>query len=148
MWEALHAGEIDLPRARGIVDQTTHLDVDIARVVASEVLVGASKRTTGQLKARLRRLVIETDPHSAHNWYREGVAQHPVIVEANDDGPPTCVPGIYPPRVPTRRCSGSTRSADKRRREQIGVRPIRSAPTSSSMYSMATFQVRLAGGGG
>lgn len=86
VWEALHAGDIDLPRARVICDQTAHLDVEEARRVADAVLVEAGERTTGQLKARLRRLVIETNPEAEAERYRQGVEARRVVLDANSDG--------------------------------------------------------------
>ena len=86
VWEALRAGEIDLPRARVIVDQTHHVEVEAARTVATEILAGAGERTTGQLKAKLRRLVIDLDPTSAAERHWQGVSERRVTVDANDDG--------------------------------------------------------------
>ena len=86
LWEALHQGSIDLARARVIIDHTTHLEVEEARRVTETVLETASGLTTGQLAARLRRLIIETDPHSAEKRYQQGIAERRVMVEPNPDG--------------------------------------------------------------
>ena len=59
---ALHRGQIDLPKARVIIEQTGHLDRDKARQVADIVLRRAGSQTTGQLRARLHRLDIAADP--------------------------------------------------------------------------------------
>jgi hypothetical protein len=86
VWHALRAGDIDVPRARVIVDGVTHLDDATARLAVEEILKGAGERTTGQLRARLRRLVIEIDPAGESERYRQGVEGRRVIVDANTDG--------------------------------------------------------------
>jgi len=64
-WAALHAGTIDLARARLIADATGPLDDDTARAVESRILPRAGDQTTGQLRAALRRAVIAADPEGA-----------------------------------------------------------------------------------
>jgi hypothetical protein len=86
VWDALWAGEIDLPRARVIVDGVAHLDDATARRVATEMLLDAGGRTTGQLRARLRRLIIEVAPEAEAERCRLGVDQRRVVVDANPDG--------------------------------------------------------------
>lgn len=86
VWVALDAGWIDLPRARVIVDQTRHLDVALARAVAEEVDVSAGSMTTGELRARIARLVITVDPGAAKERYQEGVNDRRVASDANPDG--------------------------------------------------------------
>ena len=86
VWEALAAGDIDLARARVIISETSCLDEDAARNVADQILVGAGGRTTGQLRARLRRMVITVDPAAAQTRYENAVADRSVTLAANDDG--------------------------------------------------------------
>src|SRR2546426_186899 len=62
---ALAAGEIDQPRARLLCDRTGHLDDDLARRVVGELLPRAGLLTTGQLAARLDRLILAADPQAA-----------------------------------------------------------------------------------
>jgi Domain of unknown function (DUF222) len=62
---ALAAGQIDLARARLIADATMVLDDQTARKVADLVLPDAGQRTTGWLRAALRRAVIAADPEGA-----------------------------------------------------------------------------------
>ncbi|HSJ82563.1 MAG TPA: DUF222 domain-containing protein, partial [Acidimicrobiia bacterium] len=81
VWEALSQGEIDLPRVRVIVDQTSHLDETTARQIADTALEKAGKVTTGQLRARIRRLVIAVDPDSARERYEAKLADRRVVVE-------------------------------------------------------------------
>jgi Domain of unknown function (DUF222) len=86
VWQALHQGSIDLPRARVICDHTGHLPEDQARGVTRVILAEAARLTTGQLAARLRRLTITIDPEDAKHRYETGVEQRRVIGEANPDG--------------------------------------------------------------
>jgi hypothetical protein len=86
VWEALHRGEIDLPKARVIVDQTSHLDVNQARQVADVALMRAGAETTGQLRARIQRLVIAVDPDSARDRYEAKLKDRRVVIEATEAG--------------------------------------------------------------
>jgi hypothetical protein len=86
VWEALHQGRIDLPRARVIVDQTSHLEETTARRVADTALERAGSQTTGQLRARIQRLVIAVDPDSARNRYEAKLVERRVVIEATETG--------------------------------------------------------------
>ena len=96
VWQALDVGLIDLPRARVIVNQTLHLDSELAEQVAYETLERASTQTTGQLRARIQRLCISVDPESAKHRYEQGLKERLVAVEANDDG----TAGLYGMQLP------------------------------------------------
>ena len=63
-WEALRRGDIDLAQARVMIDQTSHLELMVAREIVYKVMPTASRRTTGQLRATLARLCITHDPDS------------------------------------------------------------------------------------
>lgn len=86
LWEALHHGSIDLPRARVIIDNTCHLEVDDARRVTAQILPDAGSLTTGELAARLRRLLIGSDPEAARKRYEDGVSDRRVVAQPNPDG--------------------------------------------------------------
>ncbi len=86
VWELLHAGGIDVRRARTIVDGTTHLSVETAREVVDRVIHRAPKLTTGQLAARIRRLCVETDPAEAQTRYETAVEDRRVVIEPTSDG--------------------------------------------------------------
>ncbi|HEX6145694.1 MAG TPA: DUF222 domain-containing protein, partial [Acidimicrobiia bacterium] len=86
VWETLHRGEIDLPKARVIIDQTAHLDEVTARRVAGVALEKAGEMTTGQLRARIRRLVIAVDPDSARERYEARLVDRRVVIETSDAG--------------------------------------------------------------
>ncbi len=86
VWSGLRTGELDVPRAMVIVDQTCHLEAEVRDKVVSEAMTSAMHQTTGQLRARLARLVITVDPDSAQKQYEQGVAERRVSMEANPDG--------------------------------------------------------------
>ena len=89
VWQALHQGRIDLPRARMIINQTAHLDEKTARQVADTALEKASRETTGQLRARMQRLVIAVDPDSARERYEARLVDRRIIIEPPNPAPPT-----------------------------------------------------------
>jgi Domain of unknown function (DUF222)/HNH endonuclease len=86
VWEALHEGRIDLPKARVIIDQTAPLDEKTARKVADTALERAGGETTGQLRARIGRLVISVDPDSARERYEARLKDRRVVIEASEAG--------------------------------------------------------------
>jgi hypothetical protein len=86
VWKALHEGLIDLPRARVLADQTIHLPEELARQVCDTALERASVQTTGQLRARIQRLIISIDPASARDRYEQKLTERMVICEQTDAG--------------------------------------------------------------
>ena len=63
----LAAGQIDLPRARVIVDGITGLTEEHAAAVEVSVLPDAPGMTTGQLRAAVARAVLAADPDAARS---------------------------------------------------------------------------------
>lgn len=86
VWRSLAEGAIDVRRAQVIERGTAHLDEAEARRVAEAVLADAVWMTTGQLRARLRRVCIETNPGDADERYRASVADRRVVVEPTSEG--------------------------------------------------------------
>lgn len=86
VWSALARGDIDLRRARTIAYGTSHLDDDVAAIVANRVLSDAPDLTTGQLRARLRRICMEADPEDAVRRYRDAVSERRLVTAAGPDG--------------------------------------------------------------
>jgi hypothetical protein len=86
VWAALHRGQIDLPKVRVILDQTSHLDQETARQVADVALERAGTQTTGQLRARIQRLAIAIDPDSARERYEVRLLDRRVVIEATEAG--------------------------------------------------------------
>jgi hypothetical protein len=84
--EALARGDIDLAKAKAICAEVSHLDAGEARAVIAHILPVAHQLTTGQIRARVRRLTFAADPDSAEKRYRAGVADRQLTIEANSDG--------------------------------------------------------------
>ena len=84
VWEALHAGLIDLARARILCDLP--LPVELAREVTETALVRAPGMTTGQLRAHLGRLIISVDPAAARERYEQKLEERRVFSEQGEDG--------------------------------------------------------------
>jgi hypothetical protein len=80
VFDALRAGEIDVARAKVFCDEVDLVDADTARKIAAGLLDGGEARrcTTGQLRARIRRLVATVDPDAVRARYAKSVAQRGV----------------------------------------------------------------------
>jgi hypothetical protein len=86
VWEMLRDGRIDLPRARVIVENTTHLDEGVRDRVVETALERAPAQTTGLLAARIRRLNMWVAPEQARKRYESGLEERRVVSEGNPDG--------------------------------------------------------------
>jgi hypothetical protein len=84
--EALRQGRIDLARTRVICEGTCHVDEAEARRTADAVLEQAPRLTTGQLGARIRRLVLSLQPENAARRYKAAVEERRVMCLPNADG--------------------------------------------------------------
>jgi hypothetical protein len=73
VFAALTAGEIDRPKAYVIANAVATVDDEIARSVVDQVIDRAPRLTTGQLAAKLRRLVIAADPAAASKRARQEI---------------------------------------------------------------------------
>jgi hypothetical protein len=86
VWEALREGRIDLPRARAIAAGVAHVDEKVAGAVAERILAEAEDLTTGQIRARLRRLCVEVDPDDAKRRYEEDLERRRLTSEPREEG--------------------------------------------------------------
>ncbi|MGH8911311.1 MAG: DUF222 domain-containing protein [Acidimicrobiia bacterium] len=86
VWQGLQRGRIDLPKARVLLEGTDHLDEIMARETVARLLPDAPNLTTGELRARLRKLCIDIDPDDAAKRYRRGVDDREVVANPNPDG--------------------------------------------------------------
>ncbi|MCP3977692.1 MAG: DUF222 domain-containing protein [bacterium] len=84
--EALARGDIDVRRARVLVQGTEHVPLAAAQEVIDQVIDDAPNLTSGQLAARLRRLCMEIDPDSAAERYRRNLDKRRVYGSANPEG--------------------------------------------------------------
>jgi hypothetical protein len=72
---ALAAGDIDLPRAKVIADETAGLTSEHAAAVENAIIGAAAKRTTGQLRAATHRAVQTADPAAARKRKEEALRE-------------------------------------------------------------------------
>jgi hypothetical protein len=94
---SLRSGDIDLPKARVLAEETADLAPPLARRMVELVLPIAGGLTTGQLRARLRRLVIAADPQAAAHRLRRAVTQRRVEHFLDPDGTATLAGRHLPP---------------------------------------------------
>ena len=85
VYDALLAGDIDLPKARVITDSVVSLDPATAGKIATSILPAAPTLTTGQLRARLSKLVIAVDPDAAAVRHRMRLTGRRVVLQADHD---------------------------------------------------------------
>lgn len=102
---ALRSGSIDLAKAQVILGETVHLPEEFARRVADAALERAREQTTGQLGARIRKLVILIDPDAAKSRYEKAVEDRRVTGGANDDG----TANLYGLQLPAHRANAAMR---------------------------------------
>jgi hypothetical protein len=86
VFQALMLGLIDVRRAKTIDYGTSHLPEETARKVVDRVIEDASRLTTGQLAARLRKLCVEADPEEAKQRFEEALEERRLVGEANETG--------------------------------------------------------------
>ncbi len=86
VWHALREGLVDVHRARALVDETLHLPLAAAREAIEQIIHDAPLLTTGQLRAKVRKLCIQADPDDAVARYRRATEDRRVTAEANTDG--------------------------------------------------------------
>ena len=126
VWEALHDGRIDLPRARILSDLTSSLPRELARQATETALMRAPDLTTGQLRAHLARLIITIDPAAAQERYEQRLEDRRVVSEQAEDGTANLMGLNLPPAETNKAMRRINRLAralknrgDKRRIDQI-----------------------------
>lgn len=83
---ALERGSITLPKARIISDECAELDPEHAAAAEAAVLPKAPGRTTGQLRAVLRREILRVDPAAAERRHRRKRRERGVTLFPERDG--------------------------------------------------------------
>jgi ribose 1,5-bisphosphokinase PhnN len=144
---ALRRGEIDLPKARAVVDAVAPLDVPAAAAVAARVLPRAGRQTVGQLRASLARAVLSADPAAAQLRHERAVADRRVIHTPLPDGmgelcavlPADAASAAYA-AIDARARSGphGDRSMDARRADALVALLTGAAPTPSGPLVQVT----------
>jgi hypothetical protein len=87
--ETLHAwqhGRLDERRVTAICDTTHYLPVDKARAVQQRVLGRAPEQTLAQLKAALKRAVLQIDPEGAAERHKAARRERRVVVGEEQEG--------------------------------------------------------------
>jgi Domain of unknown function (DUF222) len=83
---ALRAGELDVPRARAVVEATSPLEPQVAAAVEARVLPRAGRQTVGQLRGSLARAVLVADSAGVEERHERARAKRRVIVTPLPDG--------------------------------------------------------------
>jgi hypothetical protein len=83
--QALADGVVDVARVRVFCNSLGHLPQDTVDEVLDGILDDAAGLTTGQLQARLARLVLEADPDGSKSSFEEGLADRKVTAYPNPD---------------------------------------------------------------
>jgi hypothetical protein len=83
LWEQ---GALDERRVAVIVDGTRHLSAEVAAGVQTRVLPAAPGQTAAQLRAAVRRAVIDADPAGAEDRHRAAHADRGVQLYPEPDG--------------------------------------------------------------
>ena len=83
--EMLRVGDIDIRRARVLVDGVRGLSPEIADRALDQVGPDAPRLTTGQLRARLSRTCAELDPQTTQDRYEAGVEQRRFVLSATPE---------------------------------------------------------------
>jgi hypothetical protein len=84
--QLLADGAIDLRRARTIDNATCHLTIATARGVIERIGNAAADLTTGELRARIKKLCIQAEAEEAKKRYSQAVEGRRVITEPTVDG--------------------------------------------------------------
>lgn len=83
--ESLRSGAIDTQRARVISQETVGLDPDPRSTVVDRALEIAPGLTTGQLRARIKKMCIAIDPGSMERNFAAGIEERRLVVSPNPD---------------------------------------------------------------
>ncbi len=82
----LEAGRVDVRRARILIDETIHLTESQARHVVDEVIGRAGELTTGELRARVKKLCFAIEPDEAELRYETALDERKLVKEPTIDG--------------------------------------------------------------
>jgi hypothetical protein len=85
VWRHFVAGHIGFRKVREFVDSLGHLSRELIDGVLDRSLDDSPDLTTGQLRARLSRLVMEADPDGSESSFEQGVEDRKVVSYSNPD---------------------------------------------------------------
>jgi Domain of unknown function (DUF222) len=83
---ALNDGHVDLPKVRIIAELTRVLSPEHAAAVEAQILPRAAEQTPGQLRAAVRRAVLQVDPGGAERRHQHRTTYRAVILQPGEDG--------------------------------------------------------------
>lgn len=84
--QALRDGSLDLRKAKLIANALAGAPPHLVELALDRVLPGAGDRTTGEISAQLRRVLISADPEVAQANFRVGIEARRIVVYDNPDG--------------------------------------------------------------
>ncbi|HEV2783698.1 MAG TPA: DUF222 domain-containing protein [Actinophytocola sp.] len=85
-WDALHAGQVDLAKARALVELTALMSIEDTRAVEAKVLPKAQTRTLAQVRAAARYHRDRIDPQAAERRRQRATVDRTSTYEPLDDG--------------------------------------------------------------
>ncbi|GAA5148619.1 hypothetical protein GCM10023321_11160 [Pseudonocardia eucalypti] len=109
-------GRVDRDRALVFVQHLAGLPAELVATVLDAVLVAAPGLTTGQLRARILKLIITADPDHAQDAYERALAERAVVGYLNPDGTAVISASGLPPdeaAAATDRIAGLARAAKR-----------------------------------
>ncbi|MBB6374682.1 hypothetical protein BKA01_001904 [Pseudonocardia eucalypti] len=109
-------GRVDRDRALVFVQHLAGLPAELVAKVLDAVLVAAPGLTTGQLRARILKLIITADPDHAQDAYERALAERAVVGYLNPDGTAVISASGLPPdeaAAATERIAGLARAAKR-----------------------------------
>ncbi|MDX1469745.1 MAG: DUF222 domain-containing protein, partial [Acidimicrobiia bacterium] len=83
---ALRTGRLDVRRAKIFDRWLSGVDSETIEAACDRLLDAAGRLTTGQLRARLQRLVMEVDPDSTEQTRKRSVKERVTFFEPNPEG--------------------------------------------------------------
>jgi hypothetical protein len=84
--QALRSGDIDVRRARVLVNGTRHLTESQAQQVVDAVIGRAPQLTTGELRAKVQKLCLEIEPEEAKKRFESALEERRLVGEPTLDG--------------------------------------------------------------
>lgn len=85
VFERFMTGHIGFHKVREFVNSLGHLSPDLVDGILDRCLEDAEGLTTGQLRARLSRLVMEADPDGSEHGMEEGLEDRKIVAYSNPD---------------------------------------------------------------
>ena len=83
---ALAGGDIDYPKAQTVWRGTDQVNEELTRTIEAKLLAKAPEQTTGQIRAKIRRLVKRLAPDAAALRREEAERRRGVVLVETDDG--------------------------------------------------------------